>query len=1049
MICYQLTYLWLSMVKDTYKEAAMKKKVLGILFTTVLVLGIVLGIAGPVGATGGSLTGVSITGTAQVGGMLTAVVTPPGATATYQWEESSTAGGIYTSISGAISATYTPVALDQGMFIEVVATGTTGYSGTETSAATSAVAAQTPLTGVSITGTAQVGGVLTAVVAPTGATVTYQWQWSATVGGTYAAISSATSSTYTPVSGDQGNFIKVVATGTGIYSGSATSAATSAVAAQTPITAIGAITGTAQVGGVLTAGAVTPSGATVNYQWQSNASGSYTNITGATLSTYTVDPIYQGYNIEVMATGSGIYSGSVTSAATSAVIGQTPITAIAPITGTVQVGSVLTAGAVTPSGAIVNYQWQKFSLAADQFLNINGATSITYTPVAGDQGLSIRVEAIGTGIYSGTVTSTSTSVVAAPTVITAIAAITGTAQVGSTLTAGALTPSGATATYQWQESTTTGGTYSSISGATLSTYTPVAGDATYYIEVVATGTGIYSGTVTSTATSLVCTPLTSVSITGTAQVGGVLTAVVAPSTTSVTYQWQSSASGDGYTAIGGATSSTYTPVVGDQGKFIEVVATGVSPYSGVVTSLATSTVAAQTALTGVTVTGTAQIGGVLTAVVAPSTTYVTYQWTESATAGGIYSSISGAAASTYTLVTNDATKYIEVIVTGTGTYSGTVISAANLVVAAPTVITGVTVNGTPQVGVVLTAVVAPTGATVTYQWKRSATSGGTYSSPLSTSSIYTPVTGDVNYYIEVVVNATIGGTYSGTATSTPTIVAPAPITHPTILGVTAPVTGGYPGTTITSDGQYTGSVVWSPTVSHQFTGGTVYTATITLNPKTGYTVTGVAANFFTVAGATSVTNAASSGVITAVFPTTYNVTITLNNNGWTLVSTDNYIVSSGSTTSAFSGPVSPSMIYKYTSTGWQTGFITDLSPGTALYVKTTGSGGQLGLNYDTTVYPAPSPVTLVAGWNLISTASTGHADDLLSSLRYVEVGTQQQIGLATLVSQGALNLNSSSFYVDATNWSNLSSISLNPFDGYWIYMNAPTTFAVIPATNIH
>ncbi|MEI8226460.1 MAG: hypothetical protein WCG82_11105 [Bacteroidota bacterium] len=61
-------------------------------------------------------------------------------------------------------------------------------------------------------------------------------------------------------------------------------------------------------------------------------------------------------------------------------------------------------------------------------------------------------------------------------------------------------------------------------------------------------------------------------------------------------------------------------------------------------------------------------------------------------------------------------------------------------------------------------------------------------------------------------------------------------------------------------------IAWSgsPTT---FAGGTAYTATITLTPKTGYTLTGVAANFFTVAGATA-TNAADSGVVSAVFSAT-------------------------------------------------------------------------------------------------------------------------------------------------------------------------------------
>ncbi|MGI6299754.1 MAG: hypothetical protein ACOX52_01640 [Verrucomicrobiota bacterium] len=45
-------------------------------------------------------------------------------------------------------------------------------------------------------------------------------------------------------------------------------------------------------------------------------------------------------------------------------------------------------------------------------------------------------------------------------------------------------------------------------------------------------------------------------------------------------------------------------------------------------------------------------------------------------------------------------------------------------------------------------------------------------------------------------------------------------------------------------------------------------ATITLTAKAGYTLTGVSENFFTVEGADTVSNAANSGVITAVFPAT-------------------------------------------------------------------------------------------------------------------------------------------------------------------------------------
>jgi hypothetical protein len=68
-------------------------------------------------------------------------------------------------------------------------------------------------------------------------------------------------------------------------------------------------------------------------------------------------------------------------------------------------------------------------------------------------------------------------------------------------------------------------------------------------------------------------------------------------------------------------------------------------------------------------------------------------------------------------------------------------------------------------------------------------------------------------------------------------------------------------------GSFTGSGV--------FAASTVYTATITLTAKTGYTLQGVAANYFTVAGATSVSNSANSGVITASFPAVFPAAVNI------------------------------------------------------------------------------------------------------------------------------------------------------------------------------
>jgi len=99
---------------------------------------------------------------------------------------------------------------------------------------------------------------------------------------------------------------------------------------------------------------------------------------------------------------------------------------------------------------------------------------------------------------------------------------------------------------------------------------------------------------------------------------------------------------------------------------------------------------------------------------------------------------------------------------------------------------------------------------------------------------------------------------------------PATIDIAEINGITAPVIGGIPATSITETVQYTGTVIWSPAVSDTFADGTEYIATITLIAKTGYTFHGVSANFFRVAGA-NVSNAANSGIVTAEFPATPKV----------------------------------------------------------------------------------------------------------------------------------------------------------------------------------
>ena len=84
------------------------------------------------------------------------------------------------------------------------------------------------------------------------------------------------------------------------------------------------------------------------------------------------------------------------------------------------------------------------------------------------------------------------------------------------------------------------------------------------------------------------------------------------------------------------------------------------------------------------------------------------------------------------------------------------------------------------------------------------------------------------------------------------------------ITLTAPVKNAAPQREITGDG-YTATVVWSPEVTDKFGYNTEYTATITITVDENHTVTGIAANGYTVEGAKTVTNDENSNVVTVAY----------------------------------------------------------------------------------------------------------------------------------------------------------------------------------------
>jgi outer membrane protein OmpA-like peptidoglycan-associated protein len=236
-----------------------------------------------------------------------------------------------------------------------------------------------------------------------------------------------------------------------------------------------------------------------------------------------------------------------------------------------------------------------------------------------------------------------------------------------------------------------------------------------------------------------------------------------------------------------------------------------------------------------------------------------------------------------------------------------------------------------------------------------------------------------------------------TATLTRTVEAinPRAISVAAIGGVTAPATGGTPVSTVTAANGYTGTVTWSPSGS-PFAASTVYTATITLTAASSYTLTGVTANFFTVAGATSVTHNANSGVITAVFPATAIAApaFTLSSSTETLtagtVLTGYSVTSTGGTIASYS--ISPAIsntpgLSFNTSTGLISGTPTTPATSRTYTITATNVTSSASQTFVITVNLAPptfslssSEVTGMQGLPIVgySIASSGGAIDTFS-----------------------------------------------------------------------
>ena len=170
---------------------------------------------------------------------------------------------------------------------------------------------------------------------------------------------------------------------------------------------------TAQVGAQLhvTNGVWSPTPTAFTYGWlRCNSSGaSCASIAGATAATYTPVTADLGFTLRgaVTASGGPALSSEPTQVVKSInagplIAGTTTVATVAAnmpsITGTPAVGQVLTSTNGMWAGTTPTFtrQWLRCSATGDQCVTIAGATAATYTAVAADRSLRLRVRVTAT-----------------------------------------------------------------------------------------------------------------------------------------------------------------------------------------------------------------------------------------------------------------------------------------------------------------------------------------------------------------------------------------------------------------------------------------------------------------------------------------------------------------------------------------------------------------------------------------------------------------------------------------------------------------------------
>jgi N-acetylneuraminic acid mutarotase len=241
---------------------------------------------------------------------------------------------------------------------------------------------------------------------------------------------------------------------------------------------------------------------TVQWQVSRNGGQTFSNISGATSTSYTPGTVtsgQNGYEYRAVFTNS---AGSATTSAALLTVQFAPSVTSGPSSATVTAGQTATFTAAASGNPLPSVQWQLSTDAGTTWTNIAGATSstLTLTGLTGGQNGSRYRAVFSNSVGSATTSSATLTVHYAPVVGTNPTSQTVSAGQNATFTASATGNS--PPTVQWQLSTDGGTTWTNISGANSTTLTlnhVAAGQTGYQYRAVFTNS---LGSTTTTAATL-------------------------------------------------------------------------------------------------------------------------------------------------------------------------------------------------------------------------------------------------------------------------------------------------------------------------------------------------------------------------------------------------------------------------------------------------------------------------------------------------------------------------------------------------------------------